>query len=150
MSGRNLNQDHDAMADVLSRAKNIAVVGHSDNPSRTSYQIAAMLRGAGYRVFAVNPTVDEIDGEPSYASLAEVPEPIDIVNIFRRSQFVAAIVDEAIEQNVGAVWTQLGVVDAAARDRALDAGIDVAMDRCIKVEYYRLGITRRTTTRAED
>lgn len=134
----NLNHDDDQMHEALLGAKTIAVVGHSDKPHRTSYQIAQYLRMAGYTVYAVNPTVDEIDGEPSYASLADVPEPIDIVNIFRRSEHVAALVDDAIAAQAKIIWTQLGVVDENAREKALKAGLDVAMDRCIKVEHRRL------------
>lgn len=134
----NLNQNDTQMREMLQSAKTIAVVGHSDKPHRTSYQIAGYLRAAGYTVYAVNPTVSEIDGEPSYASLANIPEPIDIVNVFRRSEHVAVIVDEAIVANAKSVWTQLGVVDVAARDKALASGLDFAMDRCIKVEHFRL------------
>ncbi len=133
-----LNQDDPAMRDLLATARVIAVVGHSDNPLRTSYQIAAYLRRAGYTVYPVNPTVAEIDGQPSYASLAEVPEAIDIVNVFRRSAYLAEVVEESIAVRAKAVWSQLGVVDAAAQQRALEAGLDMAMNRCIKVERQRL------------
>lgn len=136
----NLNTSDNQMRDVLAQARTIAVVGHSDNPGRTSYQIARYLRNAGYTVYPVNPTVREIDGQPSYDSLADVPEPIDIVNVFRRSEYVADVVDEAIDVGAKAIWTQLGVVDNAAGQRALEAGIDVAMNRCIKVEHARLGV----------
>ena len=135
----NLNTSDRVMRETLSKARTIAVVGHSDNPGRTSYNIAQYLRHAGYTVYPVNPTVSEIDGEKSYASLADVPEPIDIVNVFRRSEHVAGVVDEAIDVGAKAIWTQLGVVDEAAAQRAIDAGIDVAMNRCIKVEHMRLG-----------
>jgi predicted CoA-binding protein len=134
----NLNQNDKAMRDVLVNAKVIAVVGHSDQPHRTSYQIAQYLRRAGYTVYPVNPTVSTIDGQRSYASLAEVPEPIDIVNVFRRSEYLSGIVDEAIRVGAKAIWAQLGVVDEAARQKALAAGLDVAMDVCIKVEHIRL------------
>jgi len=134
----NLNQDDQAMRDVLEMARVIAVVGHSDNPLRTSYNIAAYLRRAGYTVYPVNPTVEQIDGQPSYASLAQVPEAIDIVNVFRRAEHLAGVVEDAIAVNAKGVWAQLGVVDEAARQRALDVGLDMAMDRCIKVEHQRL------------
>jgi len=127
-----------ASQELLSRAKVIAVVGHSDNPSRTSYRIAQYLRSVGYMVYPVNPTVDTIDGERSYPSLADVPQPIDIVNVFRRSEYVAGIVDEAIELNLPAIWTQLGVVDEQAAARAAEHGIAMVMNRCIKVEHNRL------------
>ncbi|MBZ0301122.1 MAG: CoA-binding protein [Anaerolineae bacterium] len=133
-----LNRHEDAMRRVLQNARVIAVVGHSDNPHRTSYQIAQYLRQAGYTVYPVNPTVATIDGQPSYASLAQVPEPIDIVNIFRRSEYVAEIVREALDTRAKAIWTQLGVVDDQARQTALEAGLDVAMNACIKVEHRRL------------
>ena len=136
----NLNLDDDKMRDVLRDAKTVAVVGHSDKSHRTSYQIAQGLRRKGYTVYAVNPTVTSIDGEPSYASLNDIPEPVDIVNVFRRSEYVATIVDEAIETGAKVIFTQLGVVDKNAQSKALAAGLDVAMDRCIKVEIARLGV----------
>lgn len=133
-----LNVDDNAMRDLLANARVIAVVGHSDKPHRTSYQIAAYLRRAGYTVYPVNPTVASIDGQPCYASLADVPEPIDIVNVFRRAEHLPEVVDEAIQVGAKAIWGQLGVVDETARWRALDAGLDVALDVCIKVEHARL------------
>jgi predicted CoA-binding protein len=136
----NLNLDEQRMQDVLSNARTIAVVGHSDNPSRTSYQIAAYLRRKGYTVYPVNPTLSEIEGEKFYASLNELPEKVDIVNIFRRSEHVAGVVDEAIAASAKAIWAQLDVIDWAARDKALAAGLDVAMDLCIKVEHSRMGL----------
>lgn len=136
----NLNQSDAHMRDVLASAKTIAVVGHSDKFYRTSYQIAEYLRHAGYKVYPVNPTVATINGETSYASLHEIPEPIDIVNVFRRSEHVAEVVQEAIAVGAKAIWTQLGVVDMAARDAALAAGLAVAMDLCIKVEHARLRV----------
>ncbi len=133
--------DHDTtMYDVLKNAKTIAVVGHSDKPNRTSYQIANFLRAVGYTVYAVNPTVDEIDGEPSYASLADIPDTIDIVNVFRRSEYLAGVVDDAVAKGTTAIWAQLGVDDPTARATALEAGIQMATDRCIKVEHRRLGV----------
>ncbi len=135
-----LNQSDEQMRDVLASAKTIAVVGHSDKFYRTSYQIAEYLRHAGYKVYPVNPTIATINGETSYASLHEIPEPIDIVNVFRRSEHVAEVVQEAIAVGAKAIWTQLGVVDMAARDAALAAGLAVAMDLCIKVEHARLRV----------
>ena len=133
-----LNQDDRAMRDVLKEARVIAVVGHSDDPSRTSYRIAQFLRQMGYTVYPVNPVVSEIDGQPSYPSLAAVPEPIDIVDVFRRSEHLAAIVDEAVSVKAKTVWAQLGVFDHEAGEKALRAGLNVAMNACIKVEYLRL------------
>jgi len=138
-----LNHDDYQMYDLLSSAQVIAVVGHSDKPHRTSYRIAQYLRRAGYTVYPVNPTVETIDGEPSYPSLADVPEAIDIVNVFRRSVFVDKIVEQAIAVDAAAVWTQLGVVDDNARNKALKAGLHVAMNRCIKVEHSRLNVPHK-------
>ena len=134
----NLNADQQAMREALANARVIAVVGHSDKPHRTSYRIAQYLRQAGYTVYPVNPTVDTIDGEKSYASLADVPESIDIVDVFRRSKHLAGVVDEAIAAGARTVWAQLGVQDEAALQTALDAGINIAMNVCIKVEHQRL------------
>ena len=127
---------------LLTEARTIAVVGHSADPSRTSYQIAAFLRRAGYNVIPVNPTVAEIDGQPCYATLADVPEPIDIVNVFRRSEYLPDVVRDAIAVEAGAVWAQLGVEHRDAIAIAQEAGMPLVMDRCIKVEYMRLGVER--------
>lgn len=135
-----LNHDDAAMLTILKEARTIAVVGHSDKPHRTSYQIAHFLRLAGYRVLPVNPEVKAIDGEHCYASLAAVDVPVDIVNVFRRSQFLPEIVSEAIAIRAKAVWAQLGVESDAALNRALSAGLAIAMNRCIKVEFMRLDI----------
>jgi predicted CoA-binding protein len=130
------------MEELLSSAKTIAVVGHSADPSRTSYQIAAFLRRAGYNVIPVNPTVTEIDGRPCYATLADVPEPIDIVNVFRRSEYLPDIVRDAVAVEAGAVWAQLGVEHRDAISIAQESSMPLVMDRCIKVEYMRLDIER--------
>jgi hypothetical protein len=134
----NLKEDDNVMRDVLTNAKVIAVVGHSDKPERTSYRIAQFLQEIGYNVYPVNPLVNEIDGQPSYSSLKDVPEPVDIVNVFRRSEYLSAIVDEAIAVNARTVWAQLGVYDQPSAQKALDAGLNIVMDACIKVEYLRL------------
>lgn len=124
--------------DILAEAKTIAVVGHSDNPARTSYQIAGYLRRAGYKVYPVNPTVETIDGEKSYATVADLPETVDIVDVFRRSEYLPDVVEDAINAGAPVVWTQLGVVDEDAAARATDAGLAVVMNRCIKVDHARL------------
>jgi len=134
----NLKEDDNVMRDVLTNAKVIAVVGHSDKPERISYRIAQFLQEIGYNVYPVNPLVNEIDGQPSYSSLKDVPEPIDIVNVFRRLEYLSAIVDEAIAVNARTVWAQLGVYDQQSAQKALDAGLNIVMDACIKVEYLRL------------
>lgn len=130
--------DNERLRKMLESAEVIAVVGHSDKPHRTSYRIAQYLRDAGYRVYPVNPTVDQIDGEKSYASLADVPEPIDIVDVFRRSEYLEGVVDDAVEVGAKAVWAQQGVADEAAAQKAEEAGLDIVMDRCIKVDHARL------------
>lgn len=135
-----ISHNDSALRDLLSTARVIAVVGHSDRPSRTSYQIANFLRQAGYTVYAVNPEVQTIDGQPSYPALADVPEAIDIVNVFRRPQFLPGVVDEAIAANAKAVWAQLGVYHAEAAHKAEAARLPLVMDACIKVEYRRLGL----------
>lgn len=129
--------DDAAQRAILAGAKVIAVVGHSDNPARTSYQIGRFLKSVGYTVYAVNPTIESVDGDRAYATLADVPEPIDIVDVFRRSEFLAGVVDEAIAVGAKVVWAQLGVYDAAAAQVGEDAGVAVITDNCIKVSYLR-------------
>jgi uncharacterized protein len=136
----NLKENDEVMRDVLTKARVIAVVGHSDKPERTSYRIAQFLREVGYTIYPVNPMLSEIDGQPSYASLKDVPEPIDIVNVFRRSEYLPEIIDGAIAIKAKTLWTQLGVSDEASAQKALDAGLNVIMDACIKVEYLRLKV----------
>jgi predicted CoA-binding protein len=123
---------------LLTEARVITVVGHSDKPYRTSYDIGQYLRNVGYKVYAVNPTIEEVDGERAYPSLADVPEPIDIVNVFRRSEYLQGVVDEAIAVGAKAVWAQLGVIDDAAAQKAEAAGLHMVMDRCIKVDHGML------------
>lgn len=138
----NLKGRDEAIRALLTGAQAIAIVGHSDRPTRTSYQIAQFLKRAGYTVIPVNPTVQTIDGQPCYPSLRDVPTRVDIVNVFRRSEYLIEIVEEAIAIQAPAVWAQLGVSDAAAMQKALDAGLNMVMDACIKVEYQRLGLDR--------
>lgn len=128
----------DQFRNLLQNARTIAVVGHSDQPGRTSYQIAQYLRSAGYEVYPVNPTLEMIDGEKSYASLLDVPVPIDIVNVFRRSEHLLGVVNEAIAAQAKSVWAQLGVMDEAAARRAEEAGLLLVMDKCIKVVHNQL------------
>ncbi|MBK8032698.1 MAG: CoA-binding protein [Chloroflexi bacterium] len=123
---------------LLETAKVIAVVGYSNDPTRTSYQIGKFLKQVGYTVYPVNPSVSEIDGEKVYATLADVPKPIDIVNVFRRSEYLSGVVDEAIAVQAKAVWAQLGVFDNDAAAKAEAAGLTMVMDTCIKVSYNQL------------
>lgn len=123
------------ITELLRSAKTIAVVGLSDNPLRTSYGVSEYMQSRGYRIIPVNPAIAESLGKKAYASLSEVPEKIDIVNIFRRSEFVPEIVEEAIQLKVPAIWMQEGVVHQAAAEKARLAGIFVVMDRCILKEH---------------
>ncbi len=121
--------------DVLSKYRTIAVVGLSPNPLRDALGVANFLKAMGYEVVGVNPNYQEIPGFQMYSTLADIPEPPDIVDIFRRSP--GPHVDEAIAVGAKAVWMQFGVIDHEAAGRAEAAGLDVVMDRCPKVEYSR-------------
>ncbi|HEX9647101.1 MAG TPA: CoA-binding protein [Alphaproteobacteria bacterium] len=125
---------------VLEGARTIAVVGASSRWDRPSCRIMQYLQAVGYRIFPVNPNAagGEILGRPVYASLAELPEPIDIVNVFRKPAAVGAVVAAAIAIGAKAVWLQKGVAEARAAARARAAGLDVIEDRCIKTEHFRL------------
>lgn len=122
---------------ILDDCKTIAVVGLSSNPHRPSYGVASYMRGRGYKVIPVNPNETEVFGSKSYASLAEVPDKIDLVDIFRRSSEAGTAVDEAIAVGAHAVWLQEGVIDEAAAQRAHDAGLLVVMDRCWLKDHAR-------------
>jgi uncharacterized protein len=126
---------HDQIAEILQRAKTIAVVGLSDNPLRPSHGVAAYLQSQGYHIVPVNPEIKSSLGEKAYASLLEVPAKIDIVDIFRRPEFVEEVVDQAIQLKVPAVWMQEEVIHEKAAQKARQAGIFVVMDRCILVEH---------------
>jgi len=115
---------------ILADCKIIAVVGLSSDPHRPSYGVASYMRRCGYKVIAVNPNEREVFGEQAYSSLADVPDKIDLVDIFRRSSEAGQAVDEAIALGVKAVWLQDGVIDKAAAQRAQAAGLLVVMDRC--------------------
>ena len=124
--------------EILRSAKTIAVVGLSGRRFRPSYGVAEYLKGAGYRIIPVNPTETSVLGEKCYPDLDSVPEPVDIVDIFRRSEFVPEIVEAAIRKGAKAVWMQEGVVHEEAARRAEQAGLAVIMDRCILKEHRRL------------
>src|SRR5580692_3673801 len=121
--------------ELLRAAKVIAVVGLSSDEMRPSYGVAAYMQQAGYRIIPVNPNETEVLGEKAYARLEDVPEEIDIVDIFRRSVFVRGVVDSAIRVGAKAVWMQEGVVDESAAEIARAAGLDVIMDRCILKDH---------------
>ena len=120
---------------ILDECKTIAVVGLSSNPIRPSYGVARYMQQHGYRIIPVNPNETEVLGAKAYANLRDVPGPLELVDIFRRSEDAGAIVDEAISLRAKAVWLQEGVIDEAAAQRALDAGLLVVMDRCILKEH---------------
>lgn len=125
----------DPIADLLRTSHTIAVVGLSDNPMRPSHGVSAYMQSHGYRIIPVNPQADEVLGEKAYASLLDVPGPIDIVDIFRRSEFVSEIVDQAIQLKARAIWMQEGVVHEQAAEKARKAGLLVVMDSCILKEH---------------
>jgi uncharacterized protein len=125
----------DEIAELLKRARNIAVVGLSSSPLRPSHGVSAYMQTHGYHIIPVNPEISEALGEKAYASLADVPAKIDIVNIFRRPEYVDEIVDAAIALKVPAIWMQEDVVHQRAAEKAREAGIFVVMDRCILKEH---------------
>ncbi len=131
--------------DLLTRSRVVAVVGASPRPDRDSHDVMAFLQSQGYRTIPVNPRAagTEILGERVRASLSEIEEPVDLVDIFRNSEAAGEAVDAAIAIGAGAVWMQLGVINPEAAARAEQAGLEVVMDRCPKIEIPRLGIVRR-------
>ena len=122
---------------ILDECRTIAVVGLSSNSGRPSHGVAGYMQRVGYRVVPVNPNETEVLGEKAYASLAEVPDKVDLVDIFRRSDEAGQAVDEAIAIGAKAVWLQEGVIDNAAAQRAVDAGLLVVMDRCWLKDHMR-------------
>jgi predicted CoA-binding protein len=137
MSGIARHQDPETIQRVLGGAGTIAVVGLSSNPLRASNFVGFYLQRHGYRVIPVNPRETEILGEVSYPSLAAVPEPIDIVNVFRAPDALPAIATEAVAAEAGALWCQFGVINEEGARIAADGGLDVVVDRCLKVEHAR-------------
>ncbi len=125
----------DPIRDLLLRAKTIAVVGLSDSPLRPSHGVSAYMQAQGYKIIPVNPMISEALGEKSYPSLSDVPEKMDIVNIFRRPEFVEEIVDQTIKLGIPALWMQEEVINEKAAEKARQAGIFVAMDLCILKEH---------------
>jgi predicted CoA-binding protein len=125
----------DQIGELLKRSKTIAVVGLSDSPLRPSYGVSAYMQSHGYHIIPVNPTIRGALGEKAVSSLSEIPGKIDIVDVFRRSEFVPEVVDEAIRLKVPAIWLQEGVIHEEAAEKARKAGILVVMDRCILKEH---------------
>jgi len=125
----------DLIYELLSRVKTIAVVGLSDSPMRPSHGVSAYMQSQGYRIVPVNPQVAEALGETAYASLLEVPEKIDLVDVFRRPEYVDEIVEQAIQLKIPAIWLQEDVINERAAEKARQAGMFVVMDRCILKEH---------------
>ena len=125
---------------ILQTTRTIASVGLSSNPAKESYEIVQYLKGRRYRIIPVNPTADEILGEKAYPDLPSIPntEKVDVVQVFRRSEDVPPIVDQAIQIGAKVVWMQVGVINAAAAEKAQEAGLYVVMDRCMRAEHRRL------------
>ncbi len=136
-----LTRDED-IAEVLQSARTIALVGASDRPDRASYGVMKFLQDHGYRVFPINPRItgEHVHGEFVWRELSQIGEPIDIVDIFMKSERVGPVVDDAIAVGAKAVWMQLGVIDDAAAAKAEAAGLKVVMDHCPKIEIARLGL----------
>jgi predicted CoA-binding protein len=132
------NPDPEAICALLREAKTIAVVGLSPNPARPAFRIAQALQRFGYRVIPVRPKVDSVLGEKAYASLSEVPERIDLVDVFRAPEHVGPIVDECLCLGLKRIWLQDGVVNEEAAEKAVAGGMTVVMDRCIWRDYTNL------------
>ena len=132
----------DQIEQIIRETHTIAVVGLSSNPYRSSFGVAEYLQNAGYRIIPVNPNETQVLGEKAYATLEEVPEKIDTVDVFRRSEFVMPVVESAIRIGAKAVWMQEGVINEEAAERARNAGLMVIMDRCMLREIYRLNRSR--------
>ncbi|HQA25699.1 MAG TPA: CoA-binding protein [Candidatus Competibacteraceae bacterium] len=138
MNARFVNPSLEEIGVLLRRVKTIAVVGLSPAPNRVSHRVAHALQGFGYRIVPINPAVSEALGERAYPDLRALPEPVDLVDVFRASHHVAGIVDDCIALQWPALWLQDGVIDEAAALRARSAGLTVVMDRCIYRDYLQL------------
>ncbi len=133
------NPDTGEIKRILEESRNVAVVGLSESPYRTSHAIASALQRTGYRIFPVNPNLTgPVLGEEPYATVQEIPEPIDIVDVFRRSEKVAPVAEDAVAAGAKVLWLQSGVINAEAARYAEEHGLTVVMDRCIKVDYAML------------
>ena len=137
MNPRFINPSMEEIRDLLKRIKTIAVVGLSASPNRPSHGVAKALQDFGFHIIPVNPALSEVLGEKAYPNLHDLPEPVDLVDVFRQSSHVAGLVEECIALKLPALWLQDGVVDEAAALRAHKAGMMVVMDRCIYRDYVR-------------
>ncbi|MFD1066180.1 CoA-binding protein [Oceanobacillus locisalsi] len=127
------NPSQERLKEILENAKTIAVVGLSANPERTSHQIAKRMQEEGYKIIPVNPTIDEVLGEKAFSTLAEVDESIDIINVFRRPEYLMEVAKDAVQTDCKMFWAQQGIVNEEAYDYLKKHDFDVAMDLCIKV-----------------
>ncbi|HZB29863.1 MAG TPA: CoA-binding protein [Streptosporangiaceae bacterium] len=127
---------------LLTESKTWAFVGLRNNPGRTAYDMAELLKARGKRIVPVHPDAEDVLGEPGYTALDEVPFPVDVVGVYRRSAHAGAVVDEAMRAGAGAVWLPLDVIDEVAARRAADAGLDVVMNRCPAIEWAKLDLPR--------
>ena len=144
MSAAFKNPSMDQIKDLLQQVKHIAVVGLSPKSKRPSHQVAKAMQGYGYHIIPVRPAVDEVLGEKAYASLDDVPVPIDLVNVFRAPDKITPVIDSCIARGVKAVWLQDGVVNEVEALRAQAAGMMVVMDRCVYRDYIQLMARSRT------
>lgn len=128
---------------ILEESRVVAIVGESSDHYYTSYQVAQYLKQVGYKVYPVNPTIAEVDGEKTYPSVAAIPEPVDVVDVFRNGEYLGAVADDAIAAHARVLWAQLDVVspDGKAEQKALQAGLRVVSDHCMRTEHERLGIS---------
>ncbi|MDR9469180.1 CoA-binding protein [Marinospirillum sp.] len=124
--------------DILRQSKNLAIVGISDKPDRASYRVAAYLKEAGYHLYPVNPRLDEVLGLTCYPSLAAIPDPIDLVDVFRKSEDCLPIAEEAVKIGAKALWLQLSIRNAECRALAEAEGLDYVEDHCTKIEHSQL------------
>lgn len=132
------NPPDDALLALLKRVKTIAVVGLSPKPGRPSFTVAQAMQRFGYRIVPVRPAVDAVLGEPAYASLADIPFPVDLVDVFRAAEHIPGVVDECLAIGAPAIWIQEGIVHDEAAEKARAAGLTVVMDRCIYKDYVAL------------
>ncbi len=137
-----ISADYESITDILTRYRRIAVVGLSDNPERPSNEVSAYMQAQGYEIYPVNPKLagQTVLGRTVYASLADLPVRPEIVDVFRRSEFVPEVAEQAIAAGADVLWTQLFVVNDAAAQRASDAGLQVVQNRCLKIEHAKRGI----------
>ena len=132
------NSTPEEIKDILNESRVIAVVGLSTNSERDSYKVAQYLMDKGYEIIPVNPAYPEILGQKSYERISDIPVDVDIVDIFRKPEFISGIVDEAIEKKAKSVWMQLGLADNKAAEKARGAGLRVVQNKCIKIEHHKM------------